>query len=383
MIRKVFPILALATFSSMLGMGIILPLLPVYAGSLGATGFGLGMIFASFPLARGILMPFFGGLSDRRGRKKFISIGLLVYALTSLGYIWATNIPQLIAVRFVHGAASAIILPIAQAYIGETSPDLEVGKWMGYFNAAFISGFGVGPLMGGLINDHFGLNAAFIAMGGLNLVAFLIAVVLLPEVGPKRSLTGVGSSLRQMKRSATMKGLFGFRLSFDAGMAIIFTFLPLFAANIIGLSSTQTGILLAVDILLMSLLQPVSGKIADKRDRRKLVILGGALSLGFLALVPFTHNFGQLLGLAVLGGLGGAIAMPATSALVVEEGRKFGMGLTMSVFYTAVSLGAVIGPLLGGLVSDQADLSSVFYLAAGLGLLGTGIFARFTGMRKV
>ena len=98
-----------------------------------------------------------------------------------------------------------------------------------------------------------------------------------------------------------------------------FSSLPIFAAIYVGLSLTLKGILLAVNILLMALLQLYSGNIADRFNRRALVVLGSLTNFIFLALIPFSHNFWQLLGLCALGGLGGAISMPAASALIVEE----------------------------------------------------------------
>ena len=81
MIRKVFPILALSIFSSMLGVGIIAPLLPLYAESLGATGIWLGIIFGGFSISRAIVMPIIGRLSDRHGRRPILGIGLLSFAI--------------------------------------------------------------------------------------------------------------------------------------------------------------------------------------------------------------------------------------------------------------------------------------------------------------
>ena len=180
MIKRVFPILALAIFSSMLGAGIVVPLLPLYAESMGATGLWLGFIFAGFSISRTVCTPVFGRLSDRKGRKLFLGIGLFTYALISFAYVLAADVYQLVLIRLVHGVSGAMILPIAQAYVGDLSPEGEEGRWMGYSNAAFFSGFGVGPLMGGLLADQWGMDFAFITMGILNLLAFIIAVILLP-----------------------------------------------------------------------------------------------------------------------------------------------------------------------------------------------------------
>ena len=377
-IKKVFPILALSIFSSMLGVGIISPLLPLYAEQMGATGIWIGTIFAGFSISRTIIMPIVGRLSDRSGRKLFLSVGLLGYAIISLGYIWASSVSELTLVRLIHGVASGMILPIAQAYVGDISPEGEEGTWMGYFNAAFFTGFGFGPLMGGVLTDHFGMNIAFYAMGGLNLLAFLLVIFFLPELRQRKTPTSPGASFKEMGTSGMMKGLFSFRLSFSIGRGILATFLPIFAGIYMGLSPTLIGVLLAVNILLMSLLQVYGGNIADRFNRRVLVVVGSLTNFTYLALIPLGSNFWQLLAICALGGLGGAISMPAASALTVVEGRRFGMGLTIAIFAMAFSIGMVIGPLLGGIMVDFVNINSVFYFGAAIGLVGTTLFIWFT-----
>jgi len=378
MIKKVFPILALSTFSSMLGVGIISPLLPLYAENLGATGIWLGVIFSSFSISRTIFMPIIGRLSDRRGRKLFLCTGLLIYSIISLGYIWADSVSQLILVRLIQGSAAGMIIPIAQAYVGDISPEGEEGTWMGYFNAAFFTGFGFGPLLGGVLTDHFGMTVAFSSMGGLNLLAFLIAVLFLPEISHKKMATNTRVSFREIINSGIIKGLFNFRLAFSMGRGTFVTFLPIFAGIYIGLPPSLIGILLTVNILVMSLLQIYGGNIADRFNRRVLVIIGGLTNLIYLALIPLGGNFWQLLAICALGGLGGAISMPAASALIVEEGRKFGMGSTIATFAMSMSIGMAIGPIVAGGIADFININSVFYFGAAIGLIGTTLFIWFT-----
>ncbi len=378
MIKKVFPILALCVFSAMLGVGIIAPLLPLYAENLGATGIWLGVIFAGFFISRAIVTPIIGRLSDRSGRKLFLCTGLLIYSVISLGYIWAGDVLQLTVVRLIQGAASGMIIPIAQAYIGDISPEGEEGKWMGYFNAAFFAGFGFGPLMGGVLTDHFGMDVAFYTMGALNLLALLVAALFLPEIRQEKMAVSPHPSFKKMGTSGIVKGLFSFRLSFALGRGAFTCFIPIFAAVYLNLSPTLIGILLAVNILLMALLQVYGGGIADRFNRRALVVSGSVINLIFLALIPLADNFWQLLGLCALSGFGGAVSMPAASALTIEEGRKFGMGSTIAIFTMAMSIGMAIGPLVGGVIVDFLNIDSVFYFAAGVGLIGASLFAWFS-----
>jgi len=377
MIKKVFPILALAIFSSMLGVGIVAPLLPLYAENLGATGIWIGLIFAGFSISRTIITPVAGSLSDRRGRKLFLNIGLLTYAITSLAYIWANSAALLTLVRLLQGVASGMIMPIAQAYVGDISPEGEEGKWMGYFNAAFFAGFGFGPLMGGVLTDHFGMSVAFSAMGGLNLLAFLTVVFYLPEIRQRKIDASSRPSFKELVTSDTVRGIFTFQLALAVGRGAFAAFLPIFAAVYLGLSPTLIGVLLAVNILLMAFLQIYGGNIADRFNRRALIITGGLGNLAFLALIPLGGNFWDLLGICVLGGVAGAIARPALSALTIEEGRKFGMGSTTAIVAMSLSIGMAVGPLLSGVIADLVSINSVFYFGASVGLIGTALFIWF------
>ncbi|MDD4875658.1 MAG: MFS transporter [Dehalococcoidales bacterium] len=378
MIKKVFPILALAMFASMLGVGLISPLLPLYSESLGATGLWIGIIFAGYSASRAIVMPFAGRLSDRFGKKLFLCIGLIGYAIISPGYVLANSALQLTFVRLIQGAAGGMIIPIAMAYVGDLSPEGEEGKWMGYANAAFFGGFSIGPLMGGLLNDSWGMDSAFYIMGVLNLLAFIIGVIFLPEIKQEKTVSTPHTSIRSMSRSSIVKGLFSFRLVDALGRGGFSTFLPIFGGTYLGLSPSLIGVILATNVILMTALQTYFGRFADRFNRKALLVIGSLISLVLLALIPFGHNFWQLLLLCGFMGIGRAISIPAASALTVEEGRKFGMGSTMGAFMMAMSIGMALGPIACGLIADIIDINSVFYFAGGMGLLGTIMFIWFT-----
>ncbi len=378
MIKKVFPILAVSIFSAMLGMGLIVPLLPLYAQDLGATGTQLGILFAGYGISNSVFTPIMGRLSDRRGRKIFLCIGLLFYSIISLGYVWAASVSQLTLVRLIQGVAGAMIIPIAMAYIGDLSPEGEEGKWMGYATAAFFGGFGIGPLVGGVLHDHFGMNAAFYSMGGLCLLAFLIAVLFLPEIRQRKIGEKGHLSFKAMSTSPMIRGLFSFRLVQAVARGGIMTFLPIFAATYIGLGSTLIGVLLAVNMLPMMLLVAPAGRLADRFNRKALVILGNLIYLITVALIPLAKTFGQQLWLCFPRVIGGALSMPAATALSVEEGRKFGMGSTMSILMMAMSIGMALGPTISGVIADAVDINAVFYFGGAVGLIGTGLFVWFT-----
>ena len=375
MIKKVFPVLALCTFSTMLGAGIMLPILPLYANQLGATGIWIGVVFGGYAISRAVFIPIIGRYSDRRGRKLFIIIGLFVSSLVSLTYILANNIPQLIAVRLVHGAFSGMTAPLARAWIGDVAPRGEEGKWMGYFNAAFTAGMATGPLLGGIITDYYSMEFAFAVVGGVSFVTFVAATFFLHESGQRKEKDQAELSFRKMSGSSLFRGLFIYRMMFELSMGGFIVFFPLYCGVYLGLSITLIGVLLAVSRYLGAFLQILSGRIADRFDRRRLLLMGGLLNFVLLALIPLASSFWHLLGLLSIRSIGDSIARPAQSALTIEEGRRFGMGSTIAALALATSLGMGIGPILSGTFHDYlGGIQSVFYFMAGIGILGIILF---------
>ncbi|MEA2060094.1 MAG: MFS transporter [Thermodesulfobacteriota bacterium] len=173
--KGVFLILFFTIFVTVTGVGMVVPLLPVYAHDLGATGIFVGMIFGSFSLARVLFLPFWGRLSDKKGRKPFILSGLLGYVLVSGAFIVFFSVKALIIIRFVQGAASAMIMPVVQAYVGEITDRGKEGYAMGLFSMSMFASLSIGPLMGGVIKDAFSMTSTFVCMGVLSLSGLLLS----------------------------------------------------------------------------------------------------------------------------------------------------------------------------------------------------------------
>lgn len=369
---RIFSVLFLTIFSAMLGLGIILPILPLYAKSLGATGLWLGAIFAGFSISRSVLMPFIGKYSDKSGiRKAFIASGLFVYACSSMGYVYAENAFVLLLVRMLQGACSAMIVPIAMAYIGDITPKDREGSYMGMFTVSLFLGFGIGPLFGGLIMDFYSVNTAFMAMGVLCLIAFFLVVLLLPSSSSKHLPDAVSpSTYRKILSSKLIRGVICYRFASAFTRASMLSFLPLYASYKIDMSAAQIGIVISTSVLLTSFFQYPFGKLADRMNRRNLILIGTIPYSLVVILFPFAASFSQVLMINLCLGVFGALPMPAASAIIVGEGKKFGMGSTMAVFNVSMSLGLGCGPLVSGIIHDLTDIKIVFYFAAFVGVAG-------------
>ncbi len=343
-----------------MGVGFIGPLLPLYARDLGAAGLALGMIFSGFSLARFFLTPFIGRLSDRFGRKIFLTVGLAVYSLFSLLYISASSVGHLIAIRALHGASAGMVIPVAQAYIAEISPKGREGSYMGSFTVSLFLAFGIGPLIGGPLADRFGMSMPFFVMGSLSAVAFLLILLFLPEVGLHRKRWKTRVGVRTLLADPVVIALLVFRSVVSFGRGLVIPFLP-FVAESLGASLSMIGVLLATNILLAGVLQIPFGRLADRVSRPRLMAFGMIGSACVIFAIPFVRSIPGLFLLQAATGTVGALGFPAALAMATQCGRRFsGMGTMMAVFNTGMSVGLIIGPLGGGIVEGIFGLDFVF-----------------------
>jgi MFS family permease len=379
--RKIFGTLFFSIFAAVTGVGIVVPLLPVYAHDLGASGLYIGLIFGAFSLSRTFFLPFFGRQSDKRGRKPFIVTGLFSYAVISVAFILSTGVESLIVIRFVQGITSAMIMPVVQAYVGDITPEGKEGWVMGLFNMSLFIGLSAGPLIGGVIKDRFSLDGAFICMGVLSIVGFALSLIFLPprteEQVVRNGRPPVGWSTLLTDRTIT--GLFFFRLAYTACIGIIWGFLPVFADIEFSVSASAIGILVMLGVFVSGVVQVPMGWLADQINRKAMVVSGGLVVTG--AVYAFTHakGFQDMFWASVVFGIGGGIAMPALMAAAVLRGSRIdAMGSVMALLTVGHSLGMLLGSVLAGIMMDWFQLRQAFVLGALVMAAGTILFVAFT-----
>ena len=376
--RHLLIILLLSVFIALLGIGIIVPVMPVFAESLGAGGLTLGIIVAAFSLTRGFCQPIVGNLSDRWGRKGFLISGLFVYGLVGLIMPKATSLGALILVRALHGVGSAMIVPVAMAYVADLTPEGREGRAMGMLNIAIFAGIGSGPLIGGFCTDHWGMASAFYVMASLSFLAMLLIMAQMPASPPSSAKTGrsvgVIKSLRTMLASHRTAGILLARLATMILMVPTMALLPLLMHQWFQATGMQIGMVIAARTLVNAVLQTPCGWLADRVDKVRFLLLGCLVISAVMCLVPLAGNFWVLLGLFVILGSGEAIIWPTLGALATEEGRHYGQGAMMGVFNLAMSGGVFIGAISAGFISDRLGLSWSFVLI-GILVLGLSLIA--------
>lgn len=363
-----------AVFVSMLGVGFIGPILPNYAKNIGASAILIGLLFGVFSLSRALASPMVGVMSDRHGRKQFLLAGLSGYALVGIGMALCSGPYSLLFFRALQGIFAAMIIPIASAIVLELAPRGFEGRALGSFNMSFMLGLGLGPIIGGVIFDYWGITANFLTMAAGGIISLLLIALLLKEdPRPKVNIKAPQSVFKDfaMLQDLGLLGLFICRASNSVGQGVFVAFLPVLCVDK-NLTITEVGILLAVNTLVITLLQKPSGWITDHYSRLHLSVWGAAASALCKASFPFADSFNTFLALSIAEGIASGFALPPITALAADYGRRIGAGTgqVMGFLVMAMSLGFFAGPVAGGWIADLSNTANAFFICAGVALIG-------------
>ena len=381
---RAFLSLYFAVFVAVMGISMVSPLLPVYAKEMGASGVWLGLTFSAFAITQAIFGPFAGRLSDRYGRKPFIVAGLLVYLIAAIGYLTAQSFYQVIAFRAFSGIGTSLIFSVTRAYIGDMTPPGQEGRWLGTFATGDIIGFGTGPLVAGLLREVFGFRSVFVAMALLLASSAVIILWWLPGRPPvsqerrARNLVAPRLSFKAALTTPIVLAVTVFMLVTSLSSGAAMSFLGLHLENNIGVGPILVGVAFATQDLAAGFAQPLFGRMADRYNRRLLVVIGLSMSAVFIAFMGLANSYLLIVLLLFLMGAGGAISQVSAGAIQVVAGRKVGMGTVIGLGSAGNGVGIVIGSVIGGLLLDQFSISAPFLFGGVMTAIGMILFVVLT-----
>jgi DHA1 family multidrug resistance protein-like MFS transporter len=296
-------------------------------------------------------------------------------------YVVVGNLWQLGVLRFAQGAASIMVTPIAQAYVGDITPSGKEGRMMNLFYSSMFIGVALGPLLGGWIGERWSYEAAFVGMGVLSVIALLLVAWTVPadhrKSQERTSRQQEIVPLRHLLRSDPIKAIsvyFATRGFWRQGMN---AFYPLYAVGVLGFGEGSVGTVLSAYFFGGGLLQIPFGVLADRFRRFPQIVVGSIAAPLLLLAVPFARDLTTVL--VIMFGVGALSALSRASVLAIrtELGRTYGMGTLAGLQGAAFSMGQTIGPALYGVVADTLGLFWVFPFGSTVGLLGTGLVVRW------
>lgn len=358
-----------------------MPVLSLYAQSLGAGPEAIGFIVSASTLTGVFLKWPAGALSDIYDRRWLLLAGLLAFALPPFFYQFVSDVGWLIALRFAHGMATAVFAPIALAVVADLCREAR-GAAYGSYTAATQAGAMLGPVLGGWLVVSSGFSSAFVTAGVLGTIAILLFLFmrLPPQVPHAASSAGLAAVVREMARGArTVIGNMRVVVTSvtdgarQVANGALMAFLPIYVVGI-GMDAAQAGVLFGVQSVTSFFSRPTMGWASDRIGRRPLIVLGLVVCAGSLAAIPFTRPFGWLMVLSAFFGFGEAIVNASAAALVADLSELKTLGSAMGMQGTIMDIGHASGPILAGLLIGALGFQAAFSTIAGLVLLAAAAF---------
>lgn len=367
-----------ALFLIALGTYIAGTILTPYAESLGASPAVVGLLPSSMYVVRLLFGTPIGRLGDKKGALAVLKYSLLLYPVIGVAYYFSTNIPMLFVARLLHGTASAMMLPMVQAYIGQLCPKGKEGRYMGIYNLVFFIGGGLGSWISTVIASEMGCRADFIML----IILAVISLVIIFLTKKDAEQTGLAAdSMRREKllpvkalvRNTGILAIAAVKIPLAViGFMVSFLFIKYPAAR--GYSVIASGVILAVYNILTGVIQIPFGRLSDKVDKFTVIIVSAILTAIALVLLPMTGNIVIILLLMAFIALSTAAMMASSSALSAIVGRETGMAGTMGFLETVYSLG-MIGGFCLGLLMGRFGIKSIFYFCCLTTVSGATAFA--------
>ncbi|MBT6095339.1 MAG: MFS transporter [Rhodospirillaceae bacterium] len=372
------PILFLIVVVDLIGFGIIIPLLPLYAEVMDADPTTVGLVMATYSLTQFIAAPFWGRASDRMGRRPILLMSLFGAALAYVWLGYADNIWMLFGARAV-GGFMAGNLSAAFAYVADITTRETRAKGMGVIGAAFGLGFIFGPAIGGILAGSAPLSADYrtpaLAAAGLSIVAWVLGLALLKEsLAPEireRLAARPKETRRQMFKSALTHPNVGLLIGISFLATVAFAGLEatfaMWTKRQFGWGPEQNGYIFAFVGVLGVLVQGgLIGRLRRKFGEARLIIQGAAaLALG-IALIPFSDSLPLLLVAMSVAGYGFSIISPALNSLISLQVGEEDQGSTMGVTRSATTLARVAGPAAAGMLFGFMGMDWPYFFGAAL-----------------
>jgi DHA1 family tetracycline resistance protein-like MFS transporter len=363
-------IIFLTIFVNLVGFGIIIPLLPFYAETFGASPLVIGLLFAVFSLCQLFAAPALGDLSDRWGRRPILIFSLAGTVASFVMLALAHSIAMLFAARVVDGLSGGNI-STARAYVADITEPKDRARAYGIIGAAFGLGFILGPALSGILSG-ISYTAPIWAAAGLTLVATIMAWLWLPET-VHRARAGTGnpfSYLPELLRRAPVRRILTIDFVYWLAFATFQTTFSLFVARRFGFGVSKTGYFFAAFGILGAIVQggfirPMVKRLGDKRT----FLLGLAFGMAGLIAAALAHSVTMFAIALVPLALGIGFGHPTMSSLVSLVARGDEQGRVQGAASAVESLGRTIGPVWGNASLQQYGEATPYISAAALLLL--------------
>jgi multidrug resistance protein len=347
-------------FIDLVGFGMIIPILPLYAQRFQATEWQIGLLLASYSFMQFLASPVLGSLSDRYGRKPVLLCSLIGSAVGYTLMANAVSLATLFAARILAGISGASV-GTASAYIADITPPENRSKRIGLIGAAFGVGFVLGPAIGGILS-HFSVAAPFWFAAILSILNAIIMWIALPE--PERhAVRHQGPvNLRETFEQAGSWRLAVITITYFigiAGFAIVTVIYAQVSNRRFDLSQSQISYIFVMMGLIGAMIQGGAiGRLAKRFGDVDLAITGFAVMALSMMAMPLAHSIPVFLVFSAGLAMGNSLSQPTISAIASKGASPALQGRVLGIVQSAGSLGRVFGPVIAGILLTSDHLRS-------------------------
>lgn len=360
----------LTVFIDLIGFGIIIPLLPLYAEKFGASGLTVGLLLMSYSLMQFLFTPFWGRLSDNIGRRPVLLISLSASAIGYLIWGFSNSLEMLFVSRIVAGFGNAN-LAVAQAYIADVTTPENRAKGMGLVGAAFGLGFVLGPAIGGICT-HFGLGPSTVGFvaAALSVIDLVFTAARLPE---PESRSQAGHDRFRVDPNFYLQTITDSKLALPMAIFFISTFafsnmeatLVLLTEKFFHYTMAENSWMFTYIGFIMVFVQGgLIGRLSKKHGEKPLVSIGTALIAIGLVLTPIFHSVIWLYVALAFLAVGSGINTPSNQSILSKLADPAKVGGVMGVGQSVSTLGRILGPVAGGFLFDRFGAESPYMVGA-------------------
>jgi MFS family permease len=370
--RAALIVLFLTVFIDLLGFGIVVPFLPLYAERMHVGALGIGLVLSLYSLMQFLCAPVLGRISDHIGRRPIIMLGLLGSAAGYMVYGLATSFAWLLFSRAIHGACAATV-STAQAYVADTTDESNRAHGIGMIGAAFGLGFVLGPAIGGLLG-HASLRTPVFFAAALTFANLIFAAMRLPESyqpdpDARLELAHLAEPIIALPRQLLghrLTALFTIAFLATLAMAALEATFAIMVPAIYGYGPSGVGGLLAYAGLMQALVQGyLLGKVVKRTGELTLIRAGIiALAIGLAPMASLPSHTMLLVALASVA-IGYGFASPSIASLISKRTERGLQGEVLGINQSVQALARIFGPIAAGLAYQTWGPAAV-YVGGGL-----------------
>ncbi|MEM1986067.1 MAG: MFS transporter [Nitrososphaeria archaeon] len=363
------PVISVLVFSNgitMLGFGQILPIIPILMYDyLHASEIEIGLTISSFAITRILSQGPIGALSDKYGRKPFITLSLLGYSVVSFLYIFASQTWHILTIRAIQGFFSGALWPVSDAMVMDICDPKHRGKVISTIQIAYNAGWFAGPFLGGVIADLYGISATFGFSAGLSFVAFITALLFLKETVKEKNVSSVKEvsiikgfeknfekSFQALRKFPALKHLALSAFVLQTSLSLLQGYTPIFISDVLNGTELDIGIIIGAGGVLGLIAQFFAGSLGDRYGKWIILEVGVFIAALISPSLLLIQNLLQAYIILPIMMCCNMISSPMLTALVGDAVPSDERGAGYGAYGIVRDFSLIIGSPLGGVVLE-------------------------------